>query len=217
MTSTHRPKQRRGRLLVSLVLCIGCSTTIPAPIPKPTECVRSLDGAAPQSIIALVKRGDATAVVQAFKYPSYYNYTQLSESQKYDAKGIAVLLEQFGTVTAVTPFSQAVEFFQLGVGSGPRPFWWRLPGSDSETREYIYEVQFSRVGTGLLRVMTHKTRSTESPVFVGFGIKAESPEAAARIREIDLALREAGAPKERQGQERPRPFVLWQAEPVQTP
>jgi hypothetical protein len=180
-----------------------------AMIPNPREVPRFLESPAAQSLLEPLKASNADAAAQALEYPPGYSSDQLVEDRRSVAEAAKYLFGQFGRVTKAKPFQQQVAFLEVGISGGPEPFWWQA-GSRPETRQYIYEVEFEKLGPGFLKILTHTTPSREVATGFAFGLGVNAPEAEARIRAAMGGLMDLmGLPKEHPARSMPLP--RWDA------
>ena len=176
---------------------------------SPDDVPRFLESAAAKSVTELLQSPKPEQVAMILEYPRSYTSDQLAEDQKGIAGAVTYLLGEFGLIKGVKPFQEQVTFIEIGVAGGSAPFWWQTDAA-SQTRQYIYRVDFEKFGPGYLKVLTHLTSSKEIPVAFAFGLDPKSRDAEARIRAAMSGLMDLmGVPKEHPA--RTMPIPAWQA------
>jgi hypothetical protein len=119
-------------------------------------------------------------------YPSTLTVDEKSADQKAVAEALRLAMDQFGAPRRATPSAKEVEFFELVVGGGPRPHWWR--DSTSSSMDLAVLVHFDRYGFGVMRLSLVEEANRIGVAAVGFGLLVGSPLAAERVSNAMRAL-----------------------------
>jgi len=162
------------------LLCVLALASVAA-LPPP-ESSRRLDSEAARTVVRFLEASDFSGAATALAYPPDFTKDQLASDQLGVANAIRLLLAEFGALSSVRISERHLQFYEVGVAGGPRPFWWQTPEAPSRTFYYIYEVQFSKFGPGVLKILTFDSPSGEVPVSINFGFLPSVPEADQRVR-----------------------------------
>ena len=202
------PRSRSATVvfLVACSLCLGAVQNQP-------EIRRLVDGPASRSLVQVLSAGNMRTAAQALAYPANYSASELETDTKSVAEALRVLHSHFGQLSATEPEVEVVQFYEVGVGTGPQPFWWESSQPPSQTRQYIYRARFSRAGPGFIKILTRTTPGGEQPVSIYFGLSVSLPSSKARIEAAYQSLLDgiglpAGHPA------RPLGVDSWQAPPA---
>jgi len=196
------------------LLCILLPFILAA-VPAP-EVPRRLDSDAARTLIRLLESSDWSGTAAALAYPPDYTKEDLSKDQLEVAESLRALSGHFGAVSSVRQSDRPLQFYEVGVGGGPRPFWWQSPNAPSRTFQYIYEVRFSAFGPGVIKILTFDSPNGEAPVSIYFGLLISSPESEQRLRRAFNALLDTvGLPSDHPARSMPVPY--WESPPASLP
>jgi hypothetical protein len=118
--------------------------------------------------IQLIERGSAEDVAELLHYPPTYTEAERKEDSGAVADSIRFLLGRTGQISNPKPWLKPAEFFEVGAGGGDMPYWQSL--SPLRTIDYVYSVQYEKLGSGFLKVRAFKHPSIPKPAIMSIGI-----------------------------------------------
>jgi hypothetical protein len=132
-------------------------------------------------VVELLSKGDPRSVARLMHYPAAYTEKQREKDMTEVETLMSLLLRRFGTPSAAKHEIRPVAFFEMGGGGGDLPYWQSL--SPFQTYDVFYSAQFSRLGTGVIKVRVFRHPSVSKPEvqWVGFGLPVTRADAKSQI------------------------------------
>lgn len=83
-------------------------------------------------------------------YPPGYTSDEQKKDERDVSRGIAFLLGRFGAPSAPELATTATTFYQIGSTGGTSRYW--ASARPSQSRSYVYHVDFPRAGRGFIKI-----------------------------------------------------------------
>jgi len=132
------------------------------------------------TLLERVSARDFEGAAELFNYPSTYTPAELQKDRSGVARGLELLVEEFGLPTDPKPIAGVVVNLQAAVGGGTLPYWQSKPNLGRDVT-FIYAVTFAREGSGFVPCYFYRKGDRLEIQSVGFALPAGRPDAASRI------------------------------------
>jgi len=128
-------------------------------------------------VASLLEAGDSASVADLLHYPPSYSEVERTVDVAEVQKMLAFLIDRFGLPTDVKTHNTPLTFYEFGASGGTVEYWASI--SPLETHVFMYSVNFSKLGPGLLQIHLFQPADQSKLELqrVGFGLAASSPSA----------------------------------------
>lgn len=101
--------------------------------------------------VALLEAGNSSGASGAILLPAGQSADAIAAERARLASSIEEAMKHFGAPEAPQIVASLPPAYEVSIGGGPQPFWWRSVGERDS--ELLVAVRFSRVGSGWIRIL----------------------------------------------------------------
>jgi len=174
---------RAGMALLSLVFAITAGAAIePQSVPYENPLAKR--------VASLLEVGDTDSVAQLLHYPPSYSEEERTTDISNLQRNFAFLINRFGLPSDLRIQDKPLSFYEVGSAGGTLEYWASI--SPLDIRAYVYLVNFSKLGPGILKIhlFQPKGKSKTELQGVAFGLLVSAPSAHATMIRIMVDLSE---------------------------